>query len=233
MAGSGPNNAGQPAVPASDGKTDFTSQIFLAYNPGFRGGVNVATGNFDGNYNTPDSLVTAPRAGGGPHIIVWNTRQNADGTIVVTGISQQFMAFDPRFSGGVNIATGDLDGDGKAELIVAAGPGGGPHVKIYSPDANGMLQLVSSFFAYAPTFSRRRVVASGQGYDTLRSRLSRTSAAYAPERRPRRTPPDRPSPAARPREMPRPLSIRSPNTSFALTRSRSAAGTFSTCPGTS
>jgi hypothetical protein len=166
LGGSGPNNAGQPAAPRSDGKTDFTSQVFMAYNPSFRGGVNVATGNFDGNFNTPDSLITAPKAGGGPHVIIWNTMQNADGTIVVTGIKQQFFAFDPRFTGGVNITTGDLDGDGKAELIVAAGPGGGPHVKIYSPDANGMLQLVDQFYAYAPTFRGGVSVASNQGYST-------------------------------------------------------------------
>jgi hypothetical protein len=166
VGGSGPNGAGSPAAPRSDGKTDFTSQIFLAYGATFRGGVNVATGNFDGNPLTPDSLVTAPKAGGGPHIIVWNTKQNADGTIVVTGIKQQFMAFDSRFFGGVNIATGDLDGDGKAELIVAAGPGGGPHVKIYTPDANGFLHLVDQFYAYSPIFHGGVSLASGQGYNT-------------------------------------------------------------------
>ena len=34
--------------PASDGKTDTTTQIFLAYDKNFLGGVHVATGNFDG-----------------------------------------------------------------------------------------------------------------------------------------------------------------------------------------
>jgi hypothetical protein len=167
LGGSAPNGSGQPSTPRSDGKTDFTSQIFEAYSPTFRGGVNVATGNFDGDATTPDSLVTAPRYGGGPHIIIWNTQQNADGTVVVTGIRQQFMAFDPRFLGGVNITCGDLDGDGKAELICAAGPSGGPHVRIYSPDANGNLQLVNEFFAYDPSFRGGVTVASGQGYDTL------------------------------------------------------------------
>src|SRR5437588_400477 len=40
--GSAPNGSGQPATPQSDGKTDFTSQIFAAYNSAFRGGVHVA-----------------------------------------------------------------------------------------------------------------------------------------------------------------------------------------------
>jgi hypothetical protein len=166
LGGSAPNSAGQPATPRSDGQTDFTSQVLMAYDPSFRGGVNVATGNFDGNYNTPDMLVTAPKAGGGPHVIVWNTAQRTDGTIVVTGIRAQFMAFDPRFTGGVNITTGDLDGDGKAELICAAGPGGGPHVRIYTTDAAGNFVLATQFFAYGGGFTGGVSVASNQGYDT-------------------------------------------------------------------
>ncbi|HEX4591876.1 MAG TPA: FG-GAP repeat protein, partial [Gemmataceae bacterium] len=74
--------------------------------------------------------------------------------------------FDPRFTGGVSIATGDLDGNGKADLIVAAGPGGGPNVRVFAPDANGMLHLVSNFFAYSANFHGGVNVASGQGYDT-------------------------------------------------------------------
>src|SRR5437660_12621765 len=57
LGGSAPNTSGQPAAPRSDGKTDFTSQIFQAYSPLVRTGINVATGNFDGDPGTPDSLV--------------------------------------------------------------------------------------------------------------------------------------------------------------------------------
>lgn len=166
LGGSFPNNSGSPATARSDGKTETTSQIFMAYNPIFRGGVNVATGNFDGDYNTPDLLVTAPKAGGGPHVIVWNTQQLEDGSIVVTGIRAQFMAFDFRFTGGVNITCGDLDGDGKAELICAAGPGGGPHVKIFSTDAAGNFFLATEFFAYDKSFRGGVNVGSGQGYNS-------------------------------------------------------------------
>ncbi len=165
--GSGPNGAGQPSAPASDGKTDFTTQIFYAYSPGFRGGVHVATGNFDGNATTPDWLVTAPGGGGGPHVIVWRTAENpATGDIVVTGKVTEFMAFDPRFTGGVNVTTGDLNGDGKAELIVAAGPGGGPHVRVYSFGADGQFHLATEFMAFDPRFTGGVNISSRQGYQT-------------------------------------------------------------------
>lgn len=163
LAGDPPNNLGQPPDPRSDGKTEFTSQIFMPFVSNFRGGVHTATGNFDGDATTPDSLVTAAGPSGGPHVIVWNMIQRPDGGIVTNGIRDQFFAFDHRFRGGVNVTTGDLDGDGRAELICAAGAGGGPHVKIFK-DVNGKFVLANEFFAYDPSFRGGVNVASGQGY---------------------------------------------------------------------
>ncbi|MFL5327795.1 MAG: hypothetical protein ACJ8C4_02685 [Gemmataceae bacterium] len=166
LGGSALNTLGNPAPPRSDGKTDFTAQMFMPFASTFRGGVHTAAGNFDGLAATPDSLVTAAGPGGGPHVIIWNMKQMADGRIMTDGIRDQFFAFDARFRGGVNVTTGDLDGDGKAELIVAAGAGGGPHVKIYR-DVNGRFQLASEFFAFDAGFRGGVSVGSGQGYDTL------------------------------------------------------------------
>jgi len=62
-------------------------------------------------------------------------------------LEKEFLTFS-SFRGGVNLASGDIDGDGKEEIITGAGPGGGPHVRIFDSQAN----LVGQFFAYNSGF---------------------------------------------------------------------------------
>jgi hypothetical protein len=45
-----------------------------------------------------------------------------------------FFAYDPRFTGGVRVAIGDINGDNIPEIITAAGPGGSPHIKVFTVD---------------------------------------------------------------------------------------------------
>lgn len=54
------------------------------------------------------------------------------------------MAYDKNFRGGVNVAVGDVDGDGQNEIITGEGKGGNSQVKIW----NSSGQLKSSFMAY-------------------------------------------------------------------------------------
>jgi len=111
----GAANGSQPIVTVA--RTDGTifSQ-FLAYDPTFRGGISAALGEIDGDPNTIE-LVTGAGPGGGPHVKVFRIDMAGTATEVAS-----FFAFDGRFGGGLSVATGDIDNDGRAEVVVGAGP---------------------------------------------------------------------------------------------------------------
>ena len=77
---------------------------------------------------------------------------DADGTLK--------FGVDPfdAFTGGVSLARGDVNGDGVIDIIAAAGPGAGPHVKAFS-GTDGT--EIASFFAFDEGFAGGLSVASG------------------------------------------------------------------------
>jgi len=119
---------------------------FLAYKKDFYGGVKVASGDIDGDGN--DDIVVGAGAGGGPHVRVFRS----DGLLI-----SQFFAYNKNFRGGVNIACGDLHGDGKAEVIASIEKDATPTVRVFS----GYGRLMTNFFAYEPNFYNGVNVATG------------------------------------------------------------------------
>ncbi len=95
---------------------------FVAFDPSFRGGVNVAIGDVNGDGVA--EIVTAPGAGGAPHVRVWDARSQSE--------LRGFFAYPATFAGGVNVAVGDVNGDGHAEVITATGSGT-PQVRVWDP----------------------------------------------------------------------------------------------------
>src|SRR5205823_11685292 len=85
-------------------------------------GVFVAAGDLNGD-NKAD-IITGVGVGGGPHVRAFS---GADGSLLAN-----FMAYDPAFRGGVFVASGDVNGDGKADIITGLGLGGSPEVKAFS-----------------------------------------------------------------------------------------------------
>lgn len=75
-------------------------------------------------------------AGGGPHVKAFDSG----------GVERfSFYAYGPEFSGGVHVATGDVNGDGVEDIVTGAGAGGGPHVKVFDGVTGAE---IASFFAY-------------------------------------------------------------------------------------
>jgi hypothetical protein len=141
-----------PEVKVYDAATGALKFEFMAYDPAFRGGVRVAVADVNGD-GVPD-IITGAGPGGGPHVKVF------DG---VTGnVIDSFYAYAPTFAGGVFVAGGDIQQNGKADIVTGAGPGGGPHVKVFS---GADLSVLDSFYAYAPNFSGGVSVAVGEVND--------------------------------------------------------------------
>ncbi len=120
---------------------------FFAFDPGFVGGVNVEAGDVNGD--GAKDIIVAAGIGGNAHVKVFDGRTNE--------LIRSFFAYD-NFQGEVRIASADVTGDGVADIITGAGPGGGPHVKVF----DGLTgQEVKSFFALEEGFKGGIFVASG------------------------------------------------------------------------
>jgi hypothetical protein len=134
--------------------------------PGFGGGVHVATGDVNGD-GIPD-LVVGAGPGGGPHVKVYDGAAIESGEAgyqtTVANPLKSFYAYASTFRGGVNVAVGDINGDGHKDIVTGAGPGGGPHVKVFN--FSDLTELYS-FFAYFTAFKGGvSVAASDVGGDT-------------------------------------------------------------------
>ena len=135
----GAGNGGAPRVVVFSGATGAMTKSFMAYEDSFRGGVNVAAGDVLGTGR--DQIIAGAGVGGSPRIVVIDPNS--------LGVVKSFFAFDSSFRGGVNVASGDFDGNGRDEILYGAGEGGGPAAGIID-GATGA--VTKSFFAFDPEF---------------------------------------------------------------------------------
>jgi hypothetical protein len=131
----GPDAGAGPRVTVFDAETGEVVRNFFAFDPAFLGGVRVAVGDVNGDLI--DDVIVAAGPGGGPHVRVFD---GATGELIA-----EWFAYAGEFTGGVFVAAGDVTGDGFAEVITGAGPGGGPHVRVFNGRTGAE---VRGFFAY-------------------------------------------------------------------------------------
>jgi hypothetical protein len=144
----GAGAGGPPHVKVFNGAKGNLLSSFFAYDAGFTGGVFVAAGDVNGDGIA--DVITGAGAGAGPHVKVFNGVQG--------NLIRSFDAFDAGFTGGVRVAAGDVNGDGRADIVTGAGAGAGPQVKVF----NGVQgNLLHSFFAYDAGFTGGVFVAAG------------------------------------------------------------------------
>lgn len=134
----GAGNGGGPHVRTFTRTGRPLSPGFFAYAKTFRGGVHVAAGDLDGDGR--DEIITGAGQRGGPQVRIFDKHGRALGG---------FFAYDKGFRGGVDVAVGDVTGDGSAEIVTAPGRGGSPHIRILS--ARGR-EVRPSFYAFDRSF---------------------------------------------------------------------------------
>ncbi|MFO0938774.1 MAG: FG-GAP-like repeat-containing protein, partial [Gemmataceae bacterium] len=120
---------------------------FFAYESSFRGGVFVAAGDITGDGKA--DIIVGTESGGGPRVRVFS---GSDGSVV-----RDFFAFDSSLRTGVRVAAGDVNGDGKADIIATTGPGTQTIVRTYDGVTNNLITQFAPF----GTFSGGAYIAAG------------------------------------------------------------------------
>jgi hypothetical protein len=151
--GSGPGAV--TAVRVLDG-ANLANELFriIPFEESFTGGVYVAAGDVTGDGKA--DLIITPDEGGGPRVRVFS----GDGF----GLLADFLGIeDPNFRGGARAAASDVSGDGVADLLVAAGFGGGPRLAGFDGKslATVPVKLFADFFVFEQTLRNGVFVAGG------------------------------------------------------------------------
>lgn len=134
----------------------------------FLGGLTVAAADFNGDGKA--EVLVGAGVGGGPRVQMYHYAPTGSpfdamdlgapttGPRPVPAGLGNLFAFESTQRGGVTVATGDVDNDQVPDLVVGAGVGGGPRVKVYS-GASG--RVVRDFFAYDSSLRDGVRVAAG------------------------------------------------------------------------
>ncbi|MFC1721304.1 polysaccharide deacetylase family protein [Patescibacteria group bacterium] len=114
----------------------------------YRGGGSVAIGDTDGD-GTNEIIVSPAGSNSGPLVRVYEYGKDLP--------EQSFYVFNEGFRGGINVAAGDTNKDGKAEIIAATASQRG-NVAVYSGTGTFM---GLSYFPFGPSFTEGVSIAAG------------------------------------------------------------------------
>ncbi|WP_406693459.1 multicopper oxidase domain-containing protein [Singulisphaera sp. Ch08] len=170
IAAEGPSG-GRAAVYAmgdDDALPSTPTRILTPFGRRYRGGMTTATGdtNFDG---VPDAIFASGRGG---RVVV------LDGASNFATVLRDFHPFGRKFRHRLNVAAGDLNGDGRADVIVTGAGGTAPVVRAYS-GATG--NLLAEFLAFDEQFRGGVSLAAADVDGSGRNRIVTGRADGQPE----------------------------------------------------
>ena len=167
-----PGMGAAPDIRVFDGATGTLLREFYAYDPGCTVGVSVAVGDVEGDGFA--DIVTGTTAGN-PDVRVFSGKALAQGTFNPNGAAllAQWFPYAIQYNVGANVAVGDIEHDGYADIVTGA-TAGNPDVRVYSgrdianhtfdPNAS----MLAQWFPYAIQYNVGANVAvgdvNGDGY---------------------------------------------------------------------
>lgn len=125
ITGTGIGSKAHVRVFNTDGTAQGKPRSLFAYSPSYRSGVNVASGDVNGDGK--DEIITAPRIGGAPWVRVFSK----EGRAVGVGL----RPYSNDMTAGIDVAAADVNGDGKDEIIVVPETAEKTTVKVYQYNA--------------------------------------------------------------------------------------------------
>lgn len=134
-------------------------QSWPAFEDSFTGGGTVAIGHLEGKKKDLE-VVVGSGPGRAPVVSVFSSHGN---------LIRQFAPYPDHMRAGVNVAAGDVDGDGWDEIITGTMRDGGPHIRVFNQQ--GQPVYTTGFFAFDSGFRGGVSVAAadvnGDGVDEI------------------------------------------------------------------
>jgi hypothetical protein len=164
-------------VCAPDPIIDAPIRRFFAFPTSFIGGTSVATANLLGDGTA--EIIVGSGSGMRATVNAFDVKTFGAGTLTPAP-ARVFTPFEASFLGGVWVAAGDVNGDGKADIIAGAGQNGGGRVETLDGTVAGRSIIpAGTFTAYTDqglhadvwvvavdtTFDQRVEIFTGQGQD--------------------------------------------------------------------
>ena len=153
-----PRVGGQIAI--YDGATFSPLGSIYPFGAGFPMSLSLAVGDINGD-GYGDVIAAPSGIGMPPHVVA------TSGLDLSTTLFSQY-AYSPQFLGGVSVATGEVNGDGKMDIITAPLVGAPPHIVSFDGATGAVLQ---SYYAYSPLYKGGTSITAsdldGDGYTEI------------------------------------------------------------------